>query len=268
MPERDYYNYEDWLADGGPATGRPAPPAPNPYEPPSATPPTGSQYSWWSDPDNPPPAWMLDGNQQPTANPGPGRYWNWAGDHWEARDAPRYTGGGPDSTPGPTPGPTPDTGGPTGNFNYDSSDEPPEFNWTQFSPPVYTPRFGPFSAPSMTEAENEPGYQFSLNQGRRALESSAAGRGVLRTGGTLKDILEYGNQFAQQNYNNVFNRNYQTWLGNTAWDRDIFDRNYRGSKDAFDSIRDSERLRFADLYQRWRDRLNALTQIGTAGADG
>lgn len=70
------------------------------------------------------------------------------------------------------------------------------------------PRFSAprFSAPTAESALNEPGYQFRLKEGERALENSAAGRGVLRTGGTLKDILSYGQNFAAQEYGNVWDR--------------------------------------------------------------
>lgn len=177
-------------------------------------------------------------------------------------------------------------GGGTDGGGFDGLDAgaPEPFNWSQFRPTPfayadYVPKFGPFSAPSMQEAENDPGYQFARDQGRKALESSAAGRGVLRTGGTLKDILEYGNKFGEQNYNSVFNRKYQTWQGNNEWDRNnyvtnrdtafgVYDRNYRGEKDAFDYLHDSESRTFADIYNRWRDKLNSLTQIATAGANG
>src|SRR5687767_10618656 len=58
----------------------------------------------------------------------------------------------------------------------------PQFNFAdapEFVPPV-------FRRPTFEEAQKEPGYQFRLDSGRNALEGSAAARGVLRTGGTLK----------------------------------------------------------------------------------
>lgn len=189
-----------------------------------------------------------------------------------------WVNGSPSSTNAHT-----DTNGGTGLSGFDTS-EPAPFNWSQFTPTPfsyasYVPTFGPFSAPSMQEAESDPGYQFARDQGRKTLENSAAGRGVLRTGGTLKDILEYGNKFGEQNYNSVFNRKYQTWQGNNEWDRNnyvtnrdtafgVYDRNYRGQKDSFDALHDSESRTFADQYNRWRDKLNSLTQIATAGANG
>jgi hypothetical protein len=79
-----------------------------------------------------------------------------------------------------------------------------------------------FVRPTVEDAMNEPGYQFRLKGGADALERSAAAKGVLRTGGTLKDILDYGQNFASQEYGNVFNRA----LGE-------YDRKYVGAKDEF-----------------------------------
>jgi len=71
------------------------------------------------------------------------------------------------------------------------------------------PKFS-FRAPSLDEARNEPGYEFARSEGNRGLEQSAAGRGVLRTGGTLKDLASWNNRFAEQNYGNVFDRSFRT----------------------------------------------------------
>jgi hypothetical protein len=68
-----------------------------------------------------------------------------------------------------------------------------------------------FSAPTFEQAQNEPGYQFRLNAGTDALNRSAAARGVLRTGGTLKDITEYGQNFGAQEYKSVFDRAMQQY---------------------------------------------------------
>lgn len=109
-------------------------------------------------------------------------------------------------------------GGGGGGLNYGGLSISPRFNFR----PV--PNFRPpqFRAPTFADAQNEPGYQFRLSGGRDALEGSAAARGTLRTGGTLKDITEYGQNFASQEYGNVYNRALQS-----------FDRDYRGAYDAF-----------------------------------
>jgi hypothetical protein len=51
-----------------------------------------------------------------------------------------------------------------------------------------------------------PGYQFRLDEGRRAMEGSAAARGSLMSGGTLKDLVRFGQGIAADDFNDQFNR--------------------------------------------------------------
>lgn len=51
-----------------------------------------------------------------------------------------------------------------------------------------------------------PGYQFRFNEGQRAVEGSAASRGMLMSGGTLKDLTRFGQGVAAQDFNDQFNR--------------------------------------------------------------
>lgn len=74
-----------------------------------------------------------------------------------------------------------------------------------------------FSAPTLADAQNEPGFAFQLAEGNKALEHSAAAKGILNTGGTLKDIARWSQGLADTTYGNVYNRalnsyqtNYQT----------------------------------------------------------
>ncbi len=52
-----------------------------------------------------------------------------------------------------------------------------------------------------------PGYQFRFNEGQRAEESGGAARGMLMSGGTLKDLVRFGDGVASADYNDQFNRN-------------------------------------------------------------
>lgn len=62
-----------------------------------------------------------------------------------------------------------------------------------------------------------PGYQFRLGEGLRGVENSAAARGLLQSGGTLKGIDRYAEGLAASDYGDAFNR-YSTLagLGNAA----------------------------------------------------
>lgn len=53
---------------------------------------------------------------------------------------------------------------------------------------------------------NDPSYQFRLQQGQDAIQSSAAARGGLLSGATLKALQGYGQDMASQEYQNAYNR--------------------------------------------------------------
>ena len=63
-------------------------------------------------------------------------------------------------------------------------------------------------------ANQDPGYAFRMSEGMKALERSAAARGGLLSGATLKGTQRYGQDLASQEYQNAFNR-YQTQRTNT-----------------------------------------------------
>tara|TARA_Y100000310_G_scaffold327615_1_gene394248 strand:- start:226 stop:1305 length:1080 start_codon:yes stop_codon:yes gene_type:complete len=84
-----------------------------------------------------------------------------------------------------------------------------------YTAPIYTPG-APFTPPTGAQLTADPSYQFRLQQGQEALERSGAARGVTNTGGTLKNILDYGQQAASQEYGNVYNRAANTWGMNEA----------------------------------------------------
>ncbi len=51
-----------------------------------------------------------------------------------------------------------------------------------------------------------PGYQFRFNEGLRAVDSGAASKGMLLSGGQIKDELRYGQGFAANDFQDSFNR--------------------------------------------------------------
>lgn len=70
-----------------------------------------------------------------------------------------------------------------------------------------------FNSPTNVTEQNDPGYEFRLQQGANALQNSAAARGGLLSGGTAKAINDYAQNSASNEYGNVYNRalqNYQT----------------------------------------------------------
>lgn len=61
----------------------------------------------------------------------------------------------------------------------------------------------------MTQFQADPGYAFRMSEGMKGLERSAASRGGLLSGATLKGIQRFGQDLGSQEYMNAFNR-YQT----------------------------------------------------------
>jgi hypothetical protein len=68
---------------------------------------------------------------------------------------------------------------------------------------VKASKYTPFS---MSQFQADPGYGFRLSEGQKALERSAAARGGLISGGTLKAATRYGQDMGSQEYTNAFNR--------------------------------------------------------------
>jgi hypothetical protein len=54
--------------------------------------------------------------------------------------------------------------------------------------------------------QQDPGYQFRMQQGMDAAQNSAAARGGLLSGGALKALEKYGQDFASNEYQNSYNR--------------------------------------------------------------
>lgn len=71
-----------------------------------------------------------------------------------------------------------------------------------------------FQAPTMDEVTADPSFQFRLKEGQNALERSASSRGSLLTGGTLKDLLNYGQDAASQEWDKVYGRKFNEWSTN------------------------------------------------------
>jgi hypothetical protein len=65
---------------------------------------------------------------------------------------------------------------------------------------------GDLSAYDKYDWKTDPGYQFRLDEGMKALERSAASRGILNSGGTLRGATRYAQEYASGEYQRVFDR--------------------------------------------------------------
>jgi hypothetical protein len=96
------------------------------------------------------------------------------------------------------------TGGLSGMIdqtNYGASDQ-------QMSTAAGAVGAGQFTKPfTATDLSIDPSYQWRLDQGNQALAASAAARGLTGSGQNLKDIVNYSQGAASQEYQNAYNRN-------------------------------------------------------------
>ena len=141
-------------------------------------------------------------------------------------------------------------------FHFPGVTDAPAFNAPKFAYEDFKAP-GPFVKPTAADAAAEPGYQFRLGQGTQTLENSAAARGVLRSGGTLKGLEEYGQNFASNEYQNVYNRaasEYDRMFGNKL---DVYKTNYGVGRDVFDRTYQGARDEYAPGFATWNARTNA-----------
>ena len=59
--------------------------------------------------------------------------------------------------------------------------------------------------------ETDPGYLFRLGEGQKLLENSAAARGGLLSGQTGKALQQYGQNFASNEFGNIYDRYTRLW---------------------------------------------------------
>ena len=85
--------------------------------------------------------------------------------------------------------------------------------------PEYTapeiPTIEPWRQPSEQDMYADPSFGFRKGIGEQALLNNRAAQGLSRSGGTLKDLLAYNQNFASQEYGNIANRSLEGWRSNT-----------------------------------------------------
>lgn len=56
--------------------------------------------------------------------------------------------------------------------------------------------------------QSDPGYEFRMKEGQKAIDAAAAARGMRNSGAALKELARYGQDYASNEYNNAYNRQY------------------------------------------------------------
>lgn len=186
-----------------------------------------------------PNAWLYDQSRTPTLVV-PGQEWYWNGNQWTTRAAapppPTGTVTTGDGTVVPNPGPPdpydpndphydygpgtlggtvgvgPGGGGGGGTGGGGGYGEPPRGgNFPMFDAPSYIDDLGdytpdPWNAPNPKDIYNDPSYEFRFEEGLRPIRNSRAAQGLTRTGATLKALQRYGQGFASNEYDRIYNR--------------------------------------------------------------
>jgi hypothetical protein len=119
----------------------------------------------------------------------------------------------------------------------------------------------------------DPSMGFRIDQGQKALESSAAARGGLLSGATLRGVQDYAQNIASQEYGNAVNRAMSDRSFNYGMGRDDRDFAYRSGVDnrnfAYGLDRDNRDFSYRAQSDDWmrnfdRDRYNNDLQYRAA----
>lgn len=127
--------------------------------------------------------------------------------------------------------------------------------------------WGHLSGPGAVENFYEsPDYQFRLKEGLDAVQNSAAARGGLYSGNTLRGITDYASDLASQEYGKWFgreqglaDRDYGAATSDYGRAADQFAGNYGRAADQFGQ-------NYGRDYNRWADLANIGNQATMAGA--
>lgn len=170
----------------------------------------------------------------------------------------------------------------------------------EFEP--FTPRefsYEKFAPSSYADLEQQPGFLDGQQRLQKQIEAGAAYRGMVRSGMTLGDLwsgldtnkqqrfaefdgrrardytMNRGNAF--DNFRTNEDNRYQAWGGNLGASREKWRDEYNVDKDRYsfgatendrkNNFRfNTEKSSFDNALERWRQQVQSLTQIATAGA--
>jgi hypothetical protein len=94
------------------------------------------------------------------------------------------------------------------------------------------------------DLENSRGYQFELNQGKKALESTLAARGTAYGGNAIKAMLEYSQDYASTKYGERYQQAFQEYDAKRGEAVD----QYRMNLDKYNLAHQEQRERVGDLF--------------------
>lgn len=149
------------------------------------------------------------------------------------------------------------------NFSYQPLQTPQNFSYQALQTP------STFNAPTGVNEQNDPGYQFRLQQGIQALQNNQAASGILRTGGAAKALNDYAQNNASNEYANVYNRALQGYQTNTQTQLGAQNQQYQQGANAYQTNAQTQAAAQAQQYgQEYQaNQGNFQNQVAAAGAN-
>jgi hypothetical protein len=107
----------------------------------------------------------------------------------------------------------------------------------------------------------DPGYAFRLSEGMKALDRTAASRGGLLSGSTLKGAQRFGSDLASQEYGNAYNR----FQANRATQS----QEYQNAFNRYQAERAAQEQGFGNAFNRFQaERTNTLAPLQSLAGVG
>jgi hypothetical protein len=109
--------------------------------------------------------------------------------------------------------------------------------------------------------QTDPGYAFRLSEGMKALDRTAASRGGLLSGATLKGAQRYGSDLASQEYGNAYNR----FQANRASQS----QEYQNAFNRYQAERAAKEQGYGNAFNRFQtERINTLAPLQSLAGVG
>ena len=109
--------------------------------------------------------------------------------------------------------------------------------------------------------QTDPGYAFRLSEGMKALDRTAASRGGLLSGATLKGAQRYGSDLASQEYGNAYNR----FQANRATQS----QEYQNAFNRYQAERAAQEQNYGNAFNRFQtERTNTLAPLQSLAGVG
>lgn len=114
---------------------------------------------------------------------------------------------------------------------------------------------------SASDFQADPGYAFRLSEGMKALDRTAASRGGLLSGATLKGAQRYGSDLASQEYGNAYNR----FQANRATQS----QEYQNAFNRYQAERAAQEQGYGNAFNRFQaERTNTLAPLQSLAGVG